>query len=131
MTKSSNNRKQSPEPAAVLPPAIAAALAALKAEDNARELRAAEHQKETSTQIASLQEEVRSMKEELASVKSTVKRIDSIITQAGPVYTFLGQLYSSRADTEDSPPTPAPEVQPKRRKTHTQSASGNAGLHLF
>ncbi|KAA1065326.1 hypothetical protein PGT21_034663 [Puccinia graminis f. sp. tritici] len=130
MTKSSNKRKQSPEPAAVLPPAIAAALAALKAEDNARELRAAEHQKETSAQIASLQEEVRSMKEELASVKSTVKRIDSIITQAGPVYTFLGQLYSSRADTEDSP-TPAPEVQPKRRKTHTQSASGNAGLHLF
>ncbi|EFP76737.1 uncharacterized protein PGTG_02198 [Puccinia graminis f. sp. tritici CRL 75-36-700-3] len=123
MTKSSNNRKQSPEPAAVLPPAIAAALAALKAEDNARELRAAEHQKETSTQIASMKEElsslkeqVRSMKEELASEKSTVKRIDSIITQAGRVYTFLGQLYSSRADTQDSP-TPAPEVQPKRRKT--------------
>ncbi|KAA1095021.1 hypothetical protein PGT21_034625 [Puccinia graminis f. sp. tritici] len=87
------------ELAAQLPSAFAAALAELKADNEAREGRAVNRHKETATQMATIKGELTSLKgqvgsvkdeltslkgqvglvkDELASVNTTVKRIDSI-----------------------------------------------------
>jgi septal ring factor EnvC (AmiA/AmiB activator) len=94
----------------------------MKAENEAREVRAVNRHKEMATQmatmkaeLASLQGQVRLVKDELASVKTTVERIDATITQAAPGLAIMHKAFNRPADTEDSPAPDRQEHAPNLR----------------